>query len=472
MIANFSREELTIPKATVLSVAEGITEELVDKINAEDKPKSDLVNDRQRMRRNELLYRKLLLGQLDHLSEEQKQVIEPVLMKYAHVFHDEDSNDFKGTDVIEHQIVLEDTRPIRKPQYRVPYALRYEMKTQVEKMLDKNVIRESTSPWSAPAILVPKKSENGKPKFRFCVDFRALNSVNKFDTYPLPVFEETTSNLHGSKYYSVLDCYSGFWQISIKEEHKERTGFSVPSGHYEFNKLPFGLLNSPSSFQRQTDIVLKDLVGTECWVFIDDVIIFSRSVQEHAQRLENVLQRFDRANLQLHPGKSVFAQPQVNYLGFVLSEKVVSASPNKIKAMRNYPILKNVKDFRAYLGLASFYRRLIQEFATVGKPLTEPTKKDRPFIWSESQQKAFESIMEKLCTAPVLAYPNFDLPFILTTDASQVTVAAILSQVQNGVERPIAYASRQMNRAEKSNSASEIEMLALVWAKKYFRCYL
>ena len=210
MIANFSREELTIPKATVLSVAEGITEELVDKINAEDKPKSDLVNDRQRMRRNELLYRKLLLGQLDHLSEEQKQVIEPVLMKYAHVFHDEDSNDFKGTDVIEHQIVLEDTRPIRKPQYRVPYALRYEMKTQVEKMLDKNVIRESTSPWSAPAILVPKKSENGKPKFRFCVDFRALNSVNKFDTYPLPVFEETTSNLHGSKYYSVLDCYSGF----------------------------------------------------------------------------------------------------------------------------------------------------------------------------------------------------------------------------------------------------------------------
>ena len=184
MIANFSREELTIPKATVLGVAEEITEELVDQINAEDEPKSDLVNDRQRKRRSKLLYRKLLLGKLDHLSEEEKQVIEPVLMKYAHVFHDEDSNDFKGTDVIEHQIVLEDTRPIRKPQYRVPYALRDEMKTQVEKMLEKKVIRESTSPWSAPAILVPKKSENGKPKFRFCVDFRALNSVTKFDTYP------------------------------------------------------------------------------------------------------------------------------------------------------------------------------------------------------------------------------------------------------------------------------------------------
>ena len=134
-------------------------------------------------------------------------------------------------------------------------------------MLDKNVIRESTSPWSALAILFPKKSENGKPKFRFCIDFRALNSVTKFDTYLLSVFEETTSNLLGYKFYSVLDCYSGFWQISIKEEHKERTGFSVPSGHYEFNKLTFRLSNSPSIFQRLVDVVLKDLVRKKCWVF-------------------------------------------------------------------------------------------------------------------------------------------------------------------------------------------------------------
>jgi len=143
--------------------------------------------------------------------------------------------------------------------------------------------------------------------------------VTNFNKYPLPVFEETTSNLHGSNYYSVLDCYSGFWKIGIKEEHKEPTGFSVQSGHYEFNTLPFVLSNSPSSFQRLMDIVLKDLVGTECWVFIEYVIIFSRSVQEHAQRLENILHKFDKANLEPHPGKCVFAQPQVNYLGFFLS---------------------------------------------------------------------------------------------------------------------------------------------------------
>ena len=161
-------------------------------------------------------------------------------------------------------------------------------------MLRKGVIRRSSSPWSAPAILVPKRSPDGKPKFRFCVDFRALNSVTKFDSYPLPVFEETTANLFGSKYFLVLDCYSGFWQVSIQEEHRERTAFTVPSGLYEFNRLPFGLSNIPASFQRLMDVVLKDLVGPECWVFIDDLIVSSKTAEEHAQRLENVLQRLEK----------------------------------------------------------------------------------------------------------------------------------------------------------------------------------
>ena len=148
------------------------------------------------------------------------------------------------------------------------------MEHQVQKMLQKGVIRPSTLPWSAPAILVQKKSEDGKPIFWFCVDFRALNAVTKFDSYPLPRFDEITSTLCGSKYFTALDCYSGYWQVNIKEEHKERSTFTVPSGHYEFNRLPFGLSNSSSNFHRLMDVVLKNLVGAECWVFIDDVIIF------------------------------------------------------------------------------------------------------------------------------------------------------------------------------------------------------
>jgi len=298
------------------------------------------------------------------------------------------------------------------------------MRAQVQNMLDKGVIRENQSPWSSPSILVPKKSPDGKQKYRLGVDFRALNTVTKFDSYPLPVFDDTISTLHCSKYFTVLDCYSGFFQVGIREEHTERTGFTVLTGHYEFNRLPFGLSNSPANFQRLMDKVLKDLIGVELWLYIDDVILFSDTAEEHARRLENVLQRFEQANLQLHPGKWVFAQPQVQYLGFVLSEGGVTASPDKVKAVREYPTPKNVKDVREFLGLTSFYRRLLPSFAKLAKSLTILNRKNQVFSWGPKQQ-AFLGFKERLCTTPVLAYPNFKLPFILTTDGFETAVAAI-----------------------------------------------
>ena len=179
MVANFSNVELTIPKTTVVGVTEEISEALVDRINARNRSNSGSPTNQQRKRRNKALYQKLLQGKLDHLSEKERKLTEPVLLEYAHVFHDEET---KGTDVIEHQILVGDAQPIRRLQYRVPYSLRDEMKAQVKKMLDKDIIRESNSPWSAPAILVPKKSPDGKPKLRFCVDFRTLNSVTKLNT--------------------------------------------------------------------------------------------------------------------------------------------------------------------------------------------------------------------------------------------------------------------------------------------------
>jgi len=288
----------------------------------------------------------------------------------------------------------------------------------------------------------------------------------------LPIMEETTSALFRSKYLSVLVCYSGFWQVEIKEEHKELTGFSVPSGHYEFNSLPFGLSKIPANFQRMMDRVLRDLLGTECSVYVDDNLVYSSSASEHAKRLENVLHRFDRAYLQLHPGKCVFAQPQVQYLGFVLSNDGISLSPEKVKAVKEYPAPKCVKEVRAFLGLASFYRRLIPNFSEIARPMTELTRKKQPFTWESKQQETFQKMKDRLCTAPVLSYPNFKLPFVLSTDASQFSLGDILSQVQDGLERPICYASRQTNKAERAYMTSELEMLALVWATKHVRCYL
>jgi hypothetical protein len=183
------------------------------------------------------------------------------------------------------------------------------MEIEVKDMFKRGLIEPSQSPWGAPALLVPKKSLDGKPKYRFCVDFCALNKITTFDNYLLPVFDETVSTLHGRRYFSVIDLYLGFWQIKLAEEDKLKTAFTVPSGIYNFLRLPYGLSNSPASFQRLMDIVMRDLVGNECYVFIDNVIVFGKTIEEHASRLEHVLQRFDRANLQPQPSKCVFATP-------------------------------------------------------------------------------------------------------------------------------------------------------------------
>jgi hypothetical protein len=181
------------------------------------------------------------------------------------------------------------------------------------------------------------------------------------------------------------------------------------------------------------DTILKNLIWTECFIYLDDLIIFSRTAEEHASRLDNILRRFEEANLQLHPGKCIFAKRQVQYLGYILSENGISASTKKVKAVRQYPTPKCVRDVRAFLGLASFYRRLVPNFAEIAKPLSKLTRKGQEFLWEPRQQEAFEILKEKLCTTPVLCYPNFMLPFILTTAGSKTAIGAILSQVQDGV---------------------------------------
>ena len=282
-----------------------------------------------------------------------------------HVFHDDEDNQFKGTDLTEHRIVTRDAKPIRKTPYRVPFAPREEKESQVRNMLQKGVIEPSSSPWAAPANLVPKKSPDGRLKYRFCVDFRTLNAVTQFDTYPLQVFEEIVATLHGTKYFSVIDCYSGLWQVKIAEEDKLKTAFSVPSGHYNFLRLPYSLSKWPASFQRLIDIVLRDLVDREYFVFIDDLIVYGKNIEEHASRLGHVLERFDRANLQLQPSMCVFAQPQLEYLGYVVSRDGIRRSPEETRAVKNFPVTRNPKRVRSFLGLASFYRRLVPNFAQI-----------------------------------------------------------------------------------------------------------
>jgi hypothetical protein len=243
--------------------------------------------------------------------------------------------EFGSTKLVTHRIETGDAAPI------VPYALRQEMENQVKDLLSKVIIRESDSPWSGAAILVPKKSPHGKQKWHMCIDFKSPNAVTKFQAYQLPHVEDMISCLHGSRFIGPTLFQRVFFKWKLMSHTNKKLALSVPSGHFEYNRLCFGLCHAPPTFQRLMDKVLGGLVGTEVYCYIDDLIVFSSTAKEHAVRLEHVLQRLENANLKLQPDKSFIAQPEVEYLGFIINASGVSANPAKVQAVRNDPVPKN-----------------------------------------------------------------------------------------------------------------------------------
>lgn len=299
-----------------------------------------------------------------------------------------------------------------------------------------------------------------------------MNAITRGDAYPLPNITETLDTLSGSQYFTTLDLCSGYHQVEVELADIEKTAFTLPGHHYEFVRMPFALCNAPATFQRLMDTVLIGIKGESALVYLDDIIVYSSTLEQHVECLEQVLKRLDHANLYIQLPKCTFAVNEVEYLGHVVSGEGVKPDPKKIAAVVNYPRPKNERDIIAFIGLIGYYRRFIKDFASRTKPLTELLKKDSKFEWTESQEKAFKELTKALCTKPVLCYPDFSKPFIVSTDASSIAIGAVLSQLHNGNEHPVAYASRQLNKAEKNYGATERELLALVWVTKYFRCYL
>lgn len=407
---------------------------------------------------------------LEHLSVGDREKLLVVLSKYEHLF---DEPDARGCTLpIYHRIRTQAEGPITKRPYRVPYNQRGVVTELVRDMVRKGVIEPSQSPWSAPVVLVPKKTLDGSIKFRFCTDFRALNQITRTDAYPLPLIVETLEALGESKYFTTLDLSCGYHQIPIQPEDCEKTAFSTMGGHYEYKRLAFGLVNAPATFQRLMDQLLAEIKGTECFVYLDDVIVFSASITEHCQRLERVFALMKEANLKIRLEKCQFAASRVRYLGHLVTAAGVSPDPEKVRAIKGHPVPKSTREVQSFLGIAGYYRRFIKGFANLAKPLTLLLAKGATFNWEQDQQKAFDSLREALCSEAVLIYPNFAEPFILATDASGVAIGAVLSQMREGFERPVAFASRQLTTPERNYSTTERELLAVVWATQQFRCYL
>ena len=300
-----------------------------------------------------------------------------------------------------------------------------------------------------------------------------MNQVTKHDSHPLPRVDDLLDALKGYDLFSTLDLRSGYWQVGMNPQDMEKTAFIAPDGLFEFKRMPFGLSTAPATFSRAINIILSGLTFESCLCYFDDILIYSKNIDQHCERLTSVLQRFRQHGLKVKASKCSFGADQVLYLGHTISSTGVHTDPAKIKAIQNLPAPINVEKLRSFLGLAGYYRRFIPHFSSVAAPLTQLTQKSATFQWGAPQQKAFSILKQSLCSAPVLAYPDFDRPFILQTDASNVGLGAVLTQIdQKGLERVIAYASSTLSQRERNYSAIEKEALAIVFAVKHFRFYL
>ena len=399
------------------------------------------------------------------LTSEQKQSLEQLLVKFQEVFVGPDGK-LGRTNLIKHKINTGDHRPIRQHPRRVPLHLQEEAKGQVKKMLQEGVIEPSSSPWSAPVVLVRKKDGT----YRYCIDYRMLNKVTVGDAYPIP--RVSFDQLEGAKWFGTLDLQSGYWQVEMDQADKEKTAFVCKEGLFQFNLMPFGLTNAPSTFERLMEMVLAGLQYQICLIYLDDVIVYGKSFEEEISRLGKVFCRLQDAGLKLKPQKCVLFQKQVTYLGHIVSERGVAPDPAKIESVKGWPTPTNVTEVRSFLGLAAYYRRFIKDFSRIASPLHRLTEKGRMFSWDETCQAAFEELKVHLTLAPVLAYPKLETKFILDTDASDVAIGAVLSQKFDEREHVIAYGSRCLSKAERRYCVTRKELLAIVYFVKYFRHYL
>lgn len=397
------------------------------------------------------------------------QRFQKILEEYKEVFPEELPKGLPPKRSIDFEIELvPGAMPPCKAPYRLSLEEREELKRQLDELLDKGFIRPSTSPYGAPVLFVPKKDGTK----RMCVDYRQLNQVTIKNKYPLPFIDELLDQLYNAKVFSKLDLWSGYHQIRVKEEDVHKTAFRTCFGHFEYLVLPFGLTNAPAVFMRLMHDVLRPLLGKCVAVFLDDILVYSETEEQHEENLKQVLELLRKNRLFAKKSKCEIGVREVEYLGHMVSEGCVKPVHDKLEAIRKWPLPKTVTEVQSFLGLANYYRRFIKNFAKIAGPLTQLTHKDRTFEMDDAAINAFEELKERLVNAPVLRLARPDLPYEVTTDASDYAIGAVLEQVENGVRRPVAYYSKTLNKSQRNWPAYDKELYAIMQATKQWRTYL
>lgn len=400
----------------------------------------------------------------DQLTVGEKKQLSDLLAEYSDVL----STKPGYTNLGKHDIRLTTDTPIRVKPYPVPFALKQVVVEEVKSMIELNVIEPSDSQYCCNYVIV-KKPDNTN---RFCIDFRPINKVTVFDCEPIPNMEDIFAKLANCKYLTKIDLTKGYWQLPLTENAKKYTAFQTPMGLFQFRTMPFGLVCASASFSR---IMRKLLFGMEAVDnFIDDVIEFTVTFQEHLEVLRELLERLRKANLTVKPSKCYFGFESIECLGHVAGGNRLRPQPEKLKVIKEAPRPQTKKQVRSFLGLVGFYRNFVPNFSSIAVPLTDLTKKGLPnkVSWGESQERAFVLLKKALCSFPILKLPEIDKPFLLQTDACEYGIGAVLLQVEVDVRRPVAYASRKLNKAERAYATIEKECLACVWGIIKFRRYL
>ena len=413
------------------------------------------------------LFTKLDLSGCNEWSEEQQQMVRELIIKHHNIFAVED-NELGQTDLVKHKIRLDNYVPFKERYCRIPPHQYKEVKKHLGEMLEIGAIRRSESPWASAVVLVRKKDGS----LRFCINLRKLNSRTVKDAYSIPRIEDSLDSLNGSCIFTSIDLKAGYWQVELDEDSIPLTAFTVgPLGFYECVRMPFGLTNALATFQRLMENCLGNLHLNWCIIYLDNVVIFSRTPEEHLVWLDAVFTKIGKAGLKLKPSKCEFFKKRIAYLGHIVSDKGIETDPKKIEAIVEWPIPETVHDVRSFLGFTNYYRKFVYKYAQKVKPLNKlisgdnAKKKHRKVEWTDECQEAFEKLKEACTDTPILAYADYKKPFRLNTDASERGLGAVLYQTQeDGTQRVIAYASRSLSKTEQNYDAHKLEFLALKWS--------
>ena len=400
---------------------------------------------------------------LSHLPLVQRKELAEVITQYREVFPDVPSK----TNLIEHDVDVGDSAPIKQHPYRVSPMKKELLDKEVQYMLKNDIIEESQSNWSSPCILVPKHDGG----FRFCTDFRKVNDKTKSDSFPIPRIADCIDQIGNAKFVSTFDMLKGYWQVPLTQRAREISAFVTPSGLYQYKVMPFGMKNAPATFQRMVNKLVRDIDG--CEGYIDDVVIFSDNWSDHICQIERFFQIMREAKLTINLMKSEFGKATVKYLGHIVGQGQVRPLDAKIQTIVKYPIPTSRKELARFLGMAGYYRNFCLNFSEIAAPLTNLLSKKVKFVWTDDCQMAFDKVKLLLQKSPVLKSPDYEKPFKLIINSSDVGTGSVLVQeASDGLDHPVSYFSKKFLKYQKNYSVVEKETLGLVLALEHFDVYL